>query len=154
MDQENGTAATDSQTVATCRFCAIVRGELAARTVYEDDQVLAFLDRRPLFPGHLLVVPKGHHVTLPELPPNLVAPLFLAAQLLARAVEIGLDAQGSFVALNNRVSQSVPHLHVHVVPRRMGDGLKGFFWPRVGYRDEAEMAEVAERIRLAVVRLG
>ncbi|GFO70339.1 hypothetical protein GMLC_39180 [Geomonas limicola] len=154
MERETGTTVAGSETVATCRFCAIVRGELPAHTVYQDDLTVAFLDRRPLFPGHLLVVPRAHHVTLPELPPHLVTPLFLSAQLLARAVELALDAQGSFVALNNRVSQSVPHLHVHIVPRRMGDGLKGFFWPRVGYRDEAEMAEVAERIRRAAARPG
>lgn len=153
MELGGGTTDSGSATVSGCRFCAIVRGELPARTVFEDDQVLAFLDRRPLFPGHLLVVPRAHYVTLPELPPHLVAPLFLAARQLARAVEVALEAQGSFLALNNRVSQSVPHLHVHVVPRRTGDGLKGFFWPRVGYRDEAEMAEVAERIRLALERL-
>ncbi len=114
---------------------------------------LAFLDHRPLFPGHTLVVPRAHVPTLGDLPPALVAPLFAAVQLLARAVERGLDAEGSFVAVNNRISQSVPHLHVHVVPRRHKDGLKGFFWPRGRYRDDREMAEVRDRLGAAVAAL-
>jgi histidine triad (HIT) family protein len=136
-----------------CRFCRVVSGSLPALVVYQDAQLLAFLDHRPLFPGHVLLVPREHHQTLPELPAHLVAPLFLKAQLLARAVEVALEAEGSFLALNNRVSQSVPHLHVHIIPRRYHDGLKGFFWPRVGYRDEEHQLTTARLIRAAAQRL-
>jgi histidine triad (HIT) family protein len=107
---------------------------------------VAFLDHRPLFPGHCLLVPRAHHETLLDLPPPLVAPLFLAARLLAGAVQEAMSAEGSFVALNNRVSQSVPHLHVHVVPRRFKDGMRGFFWPRQKY----ESAEAMRRAQAAV----
>ena len=137
-----------------CLFCRVVRGDLAAHVVYEDALTIAFLDHRPLFPGHTLVVPRAHVETLLDLPSDAVAPLFATVQLLARAVERGLGAAGSFVAVNNRVSQSVPHLHVHVVPRRPKDGLKGFFWPRGRYRDEAEAADVTARLRAAVAELG
>jgi len=137
----------------SCRFCAIIRRELPACIVFEDAQVVAFLDSRPLFPGHLLLVPREHHETLGELPERLVAPLFSGARLLARAVELALEAQGSFVALNNRVSQSVPHLHVHIVPRRRHDGLKGFFWPRSRYLNEEEISRTGDRIRRAVTLL-
>jgi histidine triad (HIT) family protein len=140
--------------VPDCRFCAIARGEADARIVLEDDQVLAFLDHRPLFPGHCLVIPREHHETLPDLPPQLLAPLFGAAQLLARAVVEAMEAEGSFVAVNNVVSQSVPHLHVHVVPRRRKDGLRGFFWPRTPYRDDAHADEVAEKLRRTVARVS
>ena len=116
-----------------CTFCKIIRGELQSHIVFADDVSLAFLDQRPVFPGHCLLVPKEHHETLADLPADLIAPLFANAQLLARAVELGLQADGTFVAMNNRVSQSVPHLHIHVVPRRRKDGLKGFFWPRQPY---------------------
>jgi histidine triad (HIT) family protein len=112
--------------------------------------VLGFLDHRPLFPGHVLVVPREHVETLPELPDALLVPLFSAARLLARAVQQAMAAQGSFLAINNRVSQSVPHLHVHVVPRNRGDGLRGFFWPRRPYRGAEHAAEVGERVRAAV----
>ena len=122
-----------------------------AHLVASDGATLAFLDTRPVFPGHVLLVPRDHHETLTDLPPGLVTPLFEAAQRLARAVEAGMDAHGTFVAMNNRVSQSVPHLHVHVVPRRRKDGLRGFFWPRQRYADEEEMATTAARIRAAVV---
>lgn len=125
---------------AQCIFCRIARGELSANKVFEDDDFLAFLDHRPLFPGHCLLVPRAHCETLLDLPAPQCGPLFIHAQRLARAVEVGLKADGFFVAINNRVSQSVPHLHVHVVPRRKKDGLKGFFWPRHGYADEADMA--------------
>ena len=137
-------------TTEGCVFCRIVSGATPAHVVYEDDATIAFLDVRPVFPGHVLLVPREHHETLTDLPPPLVPPLFAAAQHLARAVEAGLDAHGTFVAMNNRVSQSVPHLHVHVVPRRRKDGLRGFFWPRQRYADEAEMADVAARIRTAL----
>ena len=136
-----------------CRFCAIVRGDLPACLVYEDHSTVAFLDRRPLFPGHLLLVPREHHETLGDLPGRLIAPLFTSARLLARAVELALGAEGSFIAMNNRVSQSVPHLHVHIVPRRRHDGLKGFFWPRGSYCDEAEVSRVGALIRAAADQL-
>jgi histidine triad (HIT) family protein len=137
-----------------CKFCAIARGEGDARVVLEDDDVLAFLDHRPLFPGHCLVIPREHHETLPDLPLPLLQPVFGAASLLARVVEDALDAQGSFVAVNNRVSQSVPHLHIHVVPRRRKDGLRGFFWPRTPYRDDRHADEVRDTLRRAVAQLG
>ena len=134
-----------------CLFCRVVRGDLPAHVVYEDALTVAFLDHRPLFPGHALVVPRAHVETMIDLPSAAVAPLFAAVQVLARAVERGLGAAGSFVAVNNRVSQSVPHLHVHVVPRRPKDGLKGFFWPRGRYRDEAEAADIAARLRACLL---
>lgn len=137
-----------------CLFCRVVSGDLPAHVVYEDTLTIAFLDHRPLFPGHALVVPRAHVETLIDLPSAAVSPLFAAVQVLARAVERGLGAAGSFVAVNNRVSQSVPHLHVHVVPRRPKDGLKGFFWPRGHYRDEAEAADIAARLRAAVAEPG
>ncbi len=136
-----------------CIFCRIVAGEVPAHVVAADDHTVAFLDARPVFPGHTLLVPREHHETLGDVPAPLLGPLFDAAQRLARAVESGMDAHGTFVAMNNRVSQSVPHLHVHVVPRRRKDGLRGFFWPRQRYRDEDEMAEVAARIRAAASSL-
>jgi histidine triad (HIT) family protein len=139
--------------MADCVFCAIVRGERAADTVLEDADLLAILDHRPLFPGHCLLLPREHHPTLAELPPPLIAPLFAGAQLLAQAVEVALAAEGTFVAINNRVSQSVPHLHIHVVPRRRKDGLKGFFWPRQGYESEAARHAARDSIREAVERL-
>jgi histidine triad (HIT) family protein len=137
-----------------CLFCAIIAGAHPARIVYEDAHSLAFLDHRPLFPGHCLLVPREHYETLGDLPAELVEPLFAAAQRLSRAVEDAVKADGSFVAINNRVSQSVPHLHVHVVPRRKKDGLKGFFWPRNPYKSESEMEDVARAIRAAVGSAG
>ena len=133
-----------------CLFCRIVSGELPATVVYEDDNVVAFLDHRPLFPGHTLLVPRQHVETLGELPTKLVAPYFEAAQLLSLAVESAMDAEGTFVAMNNRVSQSVPHLHVHIVPRRRKDGLKGFFWPRTKYKSDEELQEVKRKISTAL----
>lgn len=133
-----------------CKFCAIIEGRSPGRIVLQDEHSLAFLDRRPLFPGHCLLVPRRHVETLPELPDELVHPLFSNARLLAQAVQDALQAEGSFVALNNRVSQSVPHLHIHVVPRRRKDGLKGFFWPRHPYRDQQHMAEVEQKLRTAL----
>ena len=133
-----------------CTFCLIRDGQLAAHKVLDEGEVIAFLDTRPLFPGHVLVVPRTHHATLSDLPPAQVPTLFIAVQRLCSAVTAAVGADGSFVAVNNAVSQSVPHLHVHVVPRRRGDGLKGFFWPRSRYAGEPEMAEVARRIREAV----
>ena len=137
----------------SCLFCRIVSGELPAIVVYEDENSLAFLDHRPLFHGHTLLVPRRHVETLGELPASLVGPLFKAAQTLARAVEPALGAEGTFVAMNNRVSQSVPHLHVHVVPRRKKDGLKGFFWPRTKYKNEEEMLEVKKLIAREVAKI-
>jgi histidine triad (HIT) family protein len=136
-----------------CIFCQIVAGEIAATVVFEDELSLCFLDHRPLFPGHCLLLPKTHYETLSDLPAELIGPFFKNVQLLGRAVEIGLAAEGSFVAINNRVSQSVPHLHVHIVPRRRKDGLKGFFWPRTKYRDETEPAAVQEAIKSALAVL-
>jgi histidine triad (HIT) family protein len=132
-----------------CVFCAIVAGDVPADIVLDEPDVVAFLDRRPVFKGHLLLVPRAHVVTLPDLPAGLRDPLLAAAQRLATAVVDGLGAQGSFVAMNNVVSQSVAHLHVHVVPRTKGDGLRGFFWPRTKYAD-GESAEYAARLRAAL----
>ncbi len=114
---------------------------------------LAFLDHRPLFPGHCLLVPRDHHETLADLPVNLINPIFTDAQLLARAVEQSMNAEGTFVAMNNRVSQSVPHLHIHIVPRKKKDGLKGFFWPRQPYKDEQEIKKVQNTLRAALAAL-
>jgi histidine triad (HIT) family protein len=133
-----------------CVFCRIVAGDAPAHVAFEDDVAVGFLDIRPLFPGHVLLVPRAHVVTLPDLPPDQVGPLFERARRLAAAMVDALGAEGSFVAMNNTVSQSVPHLHVHVVPRTKGDGLRGFFWPRTTYDDEAHAASTAARIRAAV----
>ncbi|MBN2623600.1 MAG: HIT domain-containing protein [Acidimicrobiales bacterium] len=130
-----------------CVFCEIVAGRTPAHVVLDDEVTLAFLDTRPLFPGHTLLVPRAHHETLSDLPADMLAPYFERAQRLAGAMESALGAAGSFVALNNRVSQSVPHLHTHVVPRNRKDGLRGFFWPRTTYADDAEAAAVATRLR-------
>ncbi|MBW3591645.1 MAG: HIT family protein [Actinobacteria bacterium] len=138
----------------SCTFCSIVAGELDARTVWESEHCLAFLDRRPVFPGHTLVVPKEHVDTLVELPDRLLTPLMGDARLLAAAMKQGLHAHGTFVAINNEVSQSVPHIHVHVVPRRFKDGLRGFFWPRQRYEDEAHEKQVQEAIARAAGSLA
>ena len=136
-----------------CVFCKIIRGELPAYFVFEDDLSLAFLDAKPVFPGHTLLVPKQHFETLIDLPAPLVGPLFQNAQLLARAMETGLKADGTFVAINSHVSQSVPHMHIHVVPRHYGDGLRGFFWPRQKYKDQAEILSVQKTLRSAIDQL-
>ena len=133
-----------------CVFCDIVSGATAAHVVYRDATSLAFLDHRPLFAGHSLLAPLDHFETLTDLPEPLVAPYFAGAQVLAGAIERAMGAQGTFVAINNRISQSVPHLHVHIVPRRRKDGLRGFFWPRGHYESDDEMASVAARIRSEV----
>jgi histidine triad (HIT) family protein len=133
-----------------CTFCAIVAGETEAALVLEDDDFVAFLDVRPVFKGHVLLVPRTHVVTLPDLPAGLRDGFLAHAQRLATAMIEGLGAQGSFVALNNTVSQSVPHLHLHVVPRTKGDGLRGFFWPRTTYADNAEAESYAARVRAAL----
>ena len=136
---------------AGCAFCAIVAGA-ESHVVLDDEHCLAFLDHRPVFPGHCLLVPRDHFETLADLPPALVAPLFLRARDLSAAVEEGMGADGTFVAINNRVSQSVPHVHIHVVPRRKKDGLRGFFWPRLRYGSAEEMREAQERIGEALKR--
>ncbi len=135
-----------------CVFCEIVAGRQPAHVVLDDDVALAFLDVRPLFPGHTLLVPRLHVETLADLPTALVEPYFTRAQRLAAVMEAeaGMGAAGSFVAMNNRISQSVPHLHTHVVPRNPKDGLRGFFWPRGKYADDAEAAAVAARLRGAL----
>jgi histidine triad (HIT) family protein len=136
--------------VAECVFCAIVAGAKPAFVVADTSDGLAFLDTRPVFKGHVLVVPRPHVAVLPDLPVPAVGPYFTLVQRLAVAVEAGLGAGGTFVAMNNRVSQSVPHLHTHVVPRTKGDGLRGFFWPRTRYSSDDEAAEFASKIRKAL----
>lgn len=133
-----------------CLFCAIAAGETEAAVVWSDDDFVAFLDVRPLFKGHVLLVPRRHVVTLPDLPAELLAPFLAATQRLAAAMVDALGAQGSFVAINNTVSQSVPHLHCHVVPRTKGDGLRGFFWPRTKYADTADRDDCAARLGSAL----
>jgi histidine triad (HIT) family protein len=133
-----------------CTFCAIVADTAPAHVVLDDDVAMAFLDLRPLFPGHTLVVPRPHYETLTDVPPDLLGPFFARVQQVTAAVEAAMGAAGSFVAINNKVSQSVPHLHVHVVPRNRKDGLRGFFWPRARYADDAEAADVASRLRAAL----
>jgi histidine triad (HIT) family protein len=133
-----------------CVFCEIVAGRLPAHVVLDDDEFLAFLDVRPLFQGHVLLVPKAHHETLWDLPDALHAPLLKRTQALSVAVREAMDGTGVFNAMNNVVSQSVPHLHMHVVPRRPKDGLKGFFWPRTKYADDDQAAAVAARISAAL----
>jgi histidine triad (HIT) family protein len=136
-----------------CKFCKLISGEVYSYMVFEDEVSLAFLDYRPLFHGHCLLVPKDHYETLVDLPANLIAPLFNNVQLLAHAVEKGLRAEGSFVAINNRVSQSVPHLHIHVVPRRRKDGLRGFFWPRHPYKDKDAILKIQNLLRSTIAKL-
>jgi len=141
------------RSVAGCAFCDIARGADNS-TVYEDGISMGFLDHRPLFHGHVLLIPKDHYATLPDLDPLLISRFFQNVALLCRAVEAAMGAEGTFVAINNIVSQSVPHLHVHIVPRNKGDGLKGFFWPRTKYRDVEELIEVRDKIRKALESSG
>ena len=133
-----------------CLFCRIIAGEIESEVVLDEPQAFAFLDHRPLFHGHTLVLPRHHHETLADLPADEVGPFFETVQRLSRAVPAAMGAEGTFVAMNNVVSQSVPHLHVHVVPRNRKDGLRGFFWPRTRYADDAEMTAVADTVRIAV----
>ena len=133
-----------------CIFCKIIAREIPGEIVFEDDQTLAFLDIGPLFPGHVLVAPKRHAQALTDLPVGAVGPFFVNVQRLTRAVESAMEAHGSFIGINNRVSQSVPHLHIHIVPRRFKDGLKGFFWPRKPYTSPDHLKETAEKIRKAI----
>jgi histidine triad (HIT) family protein len=136
-----------------CAFCAIVSGETEAHVVFEDEVSLAFLDNRPLFPGHSLLIPREHHETIWDLPDELLARLFLNVRLLSRAIRDAMGAEGAFVAANNIVSQSVPHFHIHAVPRVRKDGLRGFFWPRSKYESEAQARETAGAVRAAIGRL-
>jgi histidine triad (HIT) family protein len=140
--------------VSGCAFCEIASGKVEARVVHQTSRALAFLDHRPLFRGHVLLIPREHHQTLVDLPEGLTGELFLDVRLLSRAVEEAMDAEGTFVAINNRVSQSVPHLHIHIVPRRKKDGLRGFFWPRSRYESEEAMAAVQQAIRGKVAELS
>jgi len=141
---------TGGRTAEACLFCRIIAGEVAAHVVLDSPDAFAFLDHRPVFKGHTLVVPRAHVVTLTDLPLPSIGPYFSQVQRVAGAVVAGLAADGSFVAMNNVVSQAVAHLHVHVVPRRRKDGLRGFFWPRVRYDDDAEAADYAVRIAAAL----
>ena len=136
-----------------CEFCKVVRGEAESYIILEDELSLGFLDRRPLFPGHSLLVTRTHYETLAELPQDLISPVFGSVQLLALAVVKAMGADGSFIAINNHVSQSVPHLHVHVVPRKLKDGLKGFFWPRQPYKSDELALQTQRAIRSAVAEL-
>jgi histidine triad (HIT) family protein len=131
-------------------FLDIVQGKSQAQIVYEDDLSLAFLDHRPLFPGHVLLIPREHFVTILDTPDDLVSHLFTTAKILSAAVQEALGCEGIFMAVNNVVSQSVPHLHIHIVPRTKGDGLKGFFWPRHNYRDDKHREEIKNRIMAAI----
>ena len=140
--------------MADCLFCSITSGDLPAHQILADEHTVAFLDTRPVFKGHALVLPREHYVTLADLPPGLLGPLFASVQRVSAVLPAALGAQGSFVAANNIVSQSVPHLHVHVVPRTKGDGLRGFFWPRIKYADDAEAADYAARLRGALAGPG
>lgn len=139
-----------SAPVDPCLFCRIMVGEIPAHVVLDTTVAFAFLDHRPVFKGHTIVLPREHVVTLTDLPAPAIGPFFTEVQRVTRAVVDGLEADGSFVAMNNTVSQSVAHLHVHVVPRRRKDGLRGFFWPRVKYDDDAEAADFASRIAAAL----
>jgi histidine triad (HIT) family protein len=135
-----------------CTFCSIIAGETEAEVVHSDERAVAFLDHRPLFHGHVLLCPREHHETLADLPSEQVGPVFELAQRLSVAVRDAMGAKGSFVAINNKVSQSVPHLHVHVVPRTKGDGLRGFFWPRTKYEAPEQLASAGAAIRAELER--
>lgn len=151
VELEAGNNASDGP----CIFCAIVRGDASAEIVLDEPAGVAFLDRRPLLPGHVLLVPRSHVVTLPDLPVSQVGPLFTLARSLTSAVPRATGGDGAFVAVNNVVSQSVPHLHIHVVPRRNDDHLfsRNLVWTRRPYRDEDEMRQVAAAIRAALANL-
>jgi histidine triad (HIT) family protein len=138
----------DGEMDPDCLFCKIAAGRIPGYVVYQNNELIAFLDIHPLFPGHVLLCPRRHHETLLDLPANLTGPMMAATQVLAKAVEAAVDADGTFIAINNRVSQTVPHLHIHVVPRRRRDGLRGFFWPRQPYRDD----DAREAVRAAIER--
>lgn len=130
-----------------CTFCDIVNGNTDAYIVFEDDYTITFLDRRPLFPGHCLLIPKVHYETISELPTELIQPVFENVRFLSDIIKLTFASEGTFIAVNNKVSQSVPHMHVHIVPRNRKDGLKGFFWPRNPYKDPQHMLDTANKIR-------
>jgi histidine triad (HIT) family protein len=136
-----------------CIFCKIANGDIKADVIDEDEDTVTFLDASPVFPGHLLIVPRRHFETLADLPDSLLAPVFLQARRATQAVVAGLGAEGSFMAVNNKISQTVPHLHVHVIPRRKGDGMKGFFWPRLNYTDDSHRQEVVGKLKQAFQNL-
>jgi histidine triad (HIT) family protein len=150
VTDERASTPTAAGTRDSCLFCKIAAGTVVAHMVGESPDAIAFLDHRPVFPGHTLVVPRVHVETLGDLPSDAVEPYFTFVQRITRAVETGLAADGSFVAMNNRVSQSVPHLHVHVVPRRKKDGLRGFFWPRQKYESDEAARQTRDVIRDAL----
>lgn len=129
-----------------CRFCNILKGESDSYIVFEDSVSIAFLDIRPLFPGHILLVPRIHYETISDLPVNLIEPLFKNARFLSNIIEKALNADGTLILINNKVSQSIPHLHIHIIPRSRGDGLKGFFWPRIPYKDRESIIEMQKSI--------
>ncbi len=136
-----------------CQFCTIANGkEQSRRVVYEDTISLAFLDRRPVFFGHCLVIPRTHFETLYDLPKDLIGPLFASVQLVGKAVQEAMKVDGTFIGINNKISQSIPHVHIHVVPRKHGDGLRGFFWPRRKYESEEQMNEIADSICKVVAK--
>jgi histidine triad (HIT) family protein len=143
-----------TETGADCAFCAIIRGDVPADVVYSDDLCLAFLDHRPLFHGHVLLAPREHVITLADLPAPAVGPYMIVAQRLERAVESAMASDGSLILINNVVSQSVPHLHLHVIPRKFKDGLRFWLGPRVKYSDEVSIGETAQRIRDALAALS
>ncbi len=145
-----GKLSIDSQ----CTFCAIIEGSIKNHKVFEDDTTVAFLDDKPVFEGHVLIVPREHIRTFEELPKTLVDPIFSNVKLISMGVERAMDADGTFIAINNNVSQSVPHLHIHVVPRRFEDGLRGFFWPRYPYKSGERAAEVCEAIKKEISSLA
>lgn len=138
---------------SNCKFCKIVAKEAESYTVFEDEISVAFLDIRPLFPGHTLLVPKNHYETFLDLPDNLISPIFKNAKLLESAIEKALITDGSFIAINNKVSQSIPHMHIHIVPRKKNDGLKGFFWPRYPYKDKGEIEQIQELIKNEIAHI-
>ena len=133
----------------SCAFCQIVRQDDGLR-IFEDERTMAFLDHRPLFPGHCLLIPKNHLETIQDLPHSMVEAIFANVRMISAAVELAMHAEGTFIAANNRVSQSVPHFHVHIVPRKKGDGLKGFFWPRSKYKSAEELEAVVKLVRAAI----
>jgi histidine triad (HIT) family protein len=137
----------------SCPFCAIVGGDRDELLVFQGATAVAFLDHRPVFFGHCLVIPRLHCATLPDLPAEQLQPLFASVQLLSRAAERAMAAEGTLICINNRVSQSVPHLHVHVIPRKRGDGLRGFLWPRLRYRDDQHLLGVRDALRSAIAEL-